>query len=125
MSNPVELNLDTLQQLLDMDDLDSNHEFSSSLLSDYFIQVVEKLEELKTLLRDGDIVGVGKVGHFLKGSSAAIGALSAQRICDDIQHWEKHGSQSEVRGFLAGKIKDLERVIPGTREQMDRYMSSR
>ena len=117
------INTETIQQLLGMDD-DDNHEFSSSLMTDYFIQLAEKVEEMKKLLGAGDIVGVGKVGHFLKGSSAALGATAAQRICDSIQHWEKEASHEDVRGFLDGKIKDLERIIPTMREGIERYIRS-
>lgn len=36
--------------------------------------------------RNKDLSQLGKYGHFLKGSSAALGVVQVQEICEKIQH---------------------------------------
>lgn len=83
---------DIFNQLLEMDD-DANHEFSKSILSDYFVQMEEKLPEMKELVESDKLEEAGKLAHFLKGSSAGVGAAIVRDLCDDMQHYTLKSSK--------------------------------
>ena len=58
-----------------------------------------------------DLPELSKLGHFLKGSSAAIGVVKVKNICENIQNW---GVCKEGDG--KGEIKEdkaLELIITG------------
>ena len=101
-----------INQLLEMDEGDE-HEFSRDILNEFFTQLEEKVPEFDDLLQKKDFDAVGKLGHFLKGSSAGVGAARIRQICDDIQHWEKNTTDPEE--FFHSKVADLKQAIPDTK----------
>ena len=80
--------------------------FSKSILQDYFSQVEEKLPEMHNLIQSGNLVEAGKLAHFLKGSSAGVGAANVRNICDDMQHYSLHST--DHKSYLESKLKELE-----------------
>lgn len=102
-------------QLVEMDD-DDQHEFTKSILQDFFEQMDENMIKLDELLAAGDLVALGKLGHFLKGSSAGVGAAIVRDICDDIQHYAL--KSNEPYKFLAGKIADLKVAVPIAKKEL-------
>ncbi len=103
MSQPIDTEI--FNQLLEMDD-DDKHEFSKSILEDYFSQVEEKLPELKNLIQNDNLVEAGKLAHFLKGSSAGVGAANVRDICDNMQHYTLHST--DHKNYLQTKMSELE-----------------
>ncbi|KAG2233951.1 hypothetical protein INT48_009764 [Thamnidium elegans] len=74
--NPEDLiDMNTFEQLLDMDDED-DHEFSYSIVLNYFEQADTTFKDMDNAL----------LGHFLKGSSAAIGLKRVKATCEKIQN---------------------------------------
>ena len=102
-----------INQLLEMDEGD-DHDFSREILQEFFEQLDNKIPEFDDLLRKKDFDSIGKLGHFLKGSSAGVGAARIREICDDIQHWQSHTTDPE--NFFTGKIEQLKLVIPDTKK---------
>ncbi|EQC53068.1 histidine-containing response regulator phosphotransferase Mpr1, partial [Schizosaccharomyces japonicus yFS275] len=76
----------TFDQLLEMDD-DDNHEFSKSIVSNYNEQATTTLDQLQEALDKRDLSSVSSLGHFLKGSSAALGLNRMKRACELIQRF--------------------------------------
>lgn len=115
MSENTELvDHETFAQLLDMDD-DDTHDFTNSLLTDYFEQMYIKVEELDALVKANKLDEVSQLGHFLKGSSASIGAERARNICDDIQHYSLNVPDNEAISYLQKKVDALRISIPVTK----------
>jgi osomolarity two-component system, phosphorelay intermediate protein YPD1 len=102
-----------INQLLEMDE-DDNHDFSREILQEFFQQFNEKITEFDHSLENKDYDSIGKLGHFLKGSSAGVGAARIRDICDDIQHWQMHTTDPE--SYFEEKIVMLKEVIPETKK---------
>lgn len=75
----------TFQQLLDMDEADNI--FSKGLVDDYREQADTTFKEMDTALGRKDLTELSQLGHFLKGSSAAIGLKKVQSSCEKIQNY--------------------------------------
>ncbi|KAG1413672.1 hypothetical protein G6F58_007353 [Rhizopus delemar] len=74
----------TFDQLLDMDDED-DHEFSYSIVLNYFEQAEATFKDMDKALKNKDLKELSQLGHFLKGSSAAIGLKKVKSTCEKIQ----------------------------------------
>jgi len=82
-------------QLLEMDD-DDDREFSKSLVDNYRSQFVETFTILQEALKAGDLRELYLKGHYLKGSSAALGLRKIRKTCEHIQNaGEKLGADRE------------------------------
>ncbi|KAF8895278.1 Hpt, histidine phosphotransferase protein [Infundibulicybe gibba] len=79
------IDMDTFQQILDLDDDD--HEFSRGMAWAYFSQVEQTFTEMDAALKAKDLTELHSLGHFLKGSSAALGVSKVQASCENIQHY--------------------------------------
>ncbi|KAG0256746.1 hypothetical protein BG011_004323 [Mortierella polycephala] len=76
----------TFDQLLEMDD-EEDHEFSRSLVWNYFEQAEKTFEELDQAMKELDFPDLSRLGHFLKGSSAALGLTKVKESCEKLQHY--------------------------------------
>ncbi|KAG2193576.1 signal transduction histidine kinase [Mucor mucedo] len=84
--NPEDLiDMNTFEQLLDMDDED-DHEFSYSIVLNYFEQADTTFKDMDEALEKKDLLELSRLGHFLKGSSAAIGLKKVKATCEKIQN---------------------------------------
>lgn len=105
---------ETFEQLLELDE-DDEHEFSKQMAWEYFGQMEVTLTKLDkalcvpdpflhllgqltpTLSDKKDLLTLSSLGHFLKGSSAALGAARVQQLCENIQYY------GELKDHRAGK----------------------
>ncbi|KAG0735337.1 hypothetical protein G6F62_010964 [Rhizopus arrhizus] len=78
------IDMTTFDQLLDMDDED-DHEFSYSIVLNYFEQAEATFKDMDKALKNKDLKELSQLGHFLKGSSAAIGLKKVKSTCEKIQ----------------------------------------
>lgn len=78
--------MEIFSQILEMDDDPDDREFSKSLVWEYFDQVVTTFEDMDQAIKANDLLKLSNLGHFLKGSSAALGILKVQETCEIIQH---------------------------------------
>ncbi|KAG0354849.1 signal transduction histidine kinase [Gamsiella multidivaricata] len=76
----------TFDQLLEMDD-EEDHEFSRSLVWNYFEQAEQTFKELDDAMTRLDFPDLSRLGHFLKGSSAALGLIRIRASCERLQHY--------------------------------------
>ncbi|KAI9597339.1 signal transduction histidine kinase, partial [Syncephalis fuscata] len=72
-------------QLLEMDD-DDEHEFSKSIVINFFEQAHTTFGEMDKAIEDKNLESYAKLGHFLKGSSATLGLQKVEDTCEKIQH---------------------------------------
>ncbi|KAJ3337353.1 hypothetical protein HDU93_001211 [Gonapodya sp. JEL0774] len=102
-ASPVKIDPDIIdegifEQLLEMDE-DEDREFSRELVVNYFEQARTTFEQMERDLSKEDLEAVGKLGHFLKGSSGALGLIKVRASCEEIQHMGKlrHGGKCVPR----------------------------
>ncbi|KAI8889499.1 histidine-phosphotransfer domain, HPT domain-containing protein [Backusella circina FSU 941] len=89
--------LDTslFEQLLSMDD-DSNPYFSYSIVLEYFEQAQKAFHDMNNAFTRYDLSELCRIGHFLKGSSAAIGLKQIKLCCEEIQNLNKLPDHTEA-----------------------------
>ncbi|KAJ7935418.1 histidine-phosphotransfer domain, HPT domain-containing protein [Mycena leptocephala] len=83
-------------QILELDEPDS-HEFSKEMVLAYFAQASTTFEDMDRELADEKLLKLSELGHFLKGSSAALGIKKVQAACEKMQHY------GELRDEVADK----------------------
>ncbi|KAL5615133.1 hypothetical protein BROUX41_005191 [Berkeleyomyces rouxiae] len=76
-------------QILEMDDSDSDRSFSRELVVDYLSQARDTFAKIRAALKKRDLPDLYDLGHYLKGSSAAIGLTHVQVHCQKIQQYGK------------------------------------
>lgn len=84
-STKVIIDSEMLRQLQELDD-DDTHEFSRDLVHGYFKQAESTFLEMDAAFAARDLEQLSHHGHFLKGSSATLGIIQVQGICEKIQH---------------------------------------
>lgn len=94
--------MEVFEQILELDEAGSR-EFSQDMVKEYLEQTQATIKLMDDSLCAGlslqsnsdvslalsakhELTQLGKHGHFLKGSSAALGVVQVQEICEKIQH---------------------------------------
>ncbi|KAG9120683.1 hypothetical protein FRC07_003722 [Ceratobasidium sp. 392] len=95
-------------QITEMDDDDPDCEFSREIVVDYFKQAATTFEELRQALEKEDLATLSAKGHFLKGSSAALGVKKVQESCEHVQHYG--AKRDEIAGIDLTAAQALRRV---------------
>ncbi|KAG5353204.1 hypothetical protein C0989_009385 [Termitomyces sp. Mn162] len=75
----------TFNQIIELDE-DETHEFSNGMITAYFAQAEQTFKNMDIALNEEDLKKLSSLGHFLKGSSAALGLYKVQALCAKIQH---------------------------------------
>ncbi|KAK6500721.1 hypothetical protein TWF506_003485 [Arthrobotrys conoides] len=100
---PDYVDVETFEQILEMDDGDPEREFSRGLVFGFFEQANTTFDEMDDSIRKKDLPQLSSLGHFLKGSSATLGLFKVRDICEKIQHL---GALKDEKG--SGDIKEDE-----------------
>ncbi|KAI9323369.1 putative phosphotransmitter protein Ypd1 [Dichotomocladium elegans] len=115
--NPEELiDMNTFDQLLDMDD-EEDHEFSFSIVTNYFEQAETTFKDMDDSFDKKDLAELSRLGHFLKGSSAAIGLKKVKDTCEKIQNI---GNRQDDAGAVleeADALKRIKDLLPRVKEE--------
>ncbi|KAF9418499.1 hypothetical protein BGZ94_009679 [Podila epigama] len=104
----------TFNQLLEMDD-EEDHEFSKSLVWNYFEQAETTFEDMNAAMKKLDFPDLSRLGHFLKGSSAALGLTKVKESCEKLQHY---GNRKDATGTNTITDKEAEDLIRALLAQM-------
>ncbi|KAI0048504.1 histidine kinase, phosphotransfer Hpt, partial [Auriscalpium vulgare] len=85
-------------------------DFSRSTVQEYFTQAVATFVKMQDALTEEKLKELSELGHFLKGSSAALGVARVQESCERIQHY--------------GHLRDEERPVDLSRAQALAYIAA-
>ena len=111
------IDIDVFEQLLEMDEED-DREFSKSLVWNYFEQAESTFEKMDAALAAQELKELSTLGHFLKGSSAAVGVTKVRNSCDTIQHY---GNCQDADGMTklseAEAFEKLKRTLEQVKEE--------
>ncbi|KXN88151.1 Multistep phosphorelay regulator 1 [Leucoagaricus sp. SymC.cos] len=77
---------ETFNQILDLDE-DDEHEFSQQMVQEFYTQAETTFTEMDALYKEKQLATLSDKGHFLKGSSAAIGLSMVRESCEEIQNY--------------------------------------
>ncbi|KIJ59457.1 hypothetical protein HYDPIDRAFT_100660, partial [Hydnomerulius pinastri MD-312] len=109
------VDIETFEQILDLDD-DDDREFSRGMVKDYLEQAEVTVNNMDESFSKKELAQLSQLGHYLKGSSAALGVVQVQAICEKIQHLgnridpdkEPEGKEAKITAEDAlAKIKPL------------------
>ncbi|KAF4463611.1 histidine phosphotransferase hpt1p [Fusarium albosuccineum] len=89
------IDVETFQQILEMDDEGDEQEFSRSIVYGFFDQAENTLRDMEQALEKEDLAMLGALGKFLKGSAATLGAI---KVHDDAQKIEYYGKGRDSDG---------------------------
>ncbi|KAF8981949.1 hypothetical protein BGZ46_002049 [Entomortierella lignicola] len=103
----------TFDQLLEMDDEDE--QFSRSLVLNYFEQAEETFKALNKAMSQLEFPELTRLGHFLKGSSAALGLIKIRESCEKLQHY---GNRKDAEGAETITDSEAEILIRALLDQM-------
>lgn len=85
------INMEIFSQIQDMDDDDDDeaggHEFSKGIVWGYFEQAESTFKQMQDAIEEPSLWKLSSLGHFLKGSSAALGIIKVQNSCEKMQHY--------------------------------------
>ncbi|KAG2065698.1 histidine-phosphotransfer domain, HPT domain-containing protein [Suillus decipiens] len=70
-------------------DLDEDPSFISMMVNDYIEQVDSTFNKMDQAMEAKDLKEISQLGHFLKGSSAALGVKQVSLTCEKIQNTAK------------------------------------
>jgi len=91
-----------------MDEDEVDHEFSRGIVLNYFEQAITTFDEMDQALEAKDLLKLSDLGHFLKGSSAALGVAKVQWSCEKMQHYGK--LRDEVNSLDLDETTALEKI---------------
>ncbi|KAI0325046.1 histidine-phosphotransfer domain HPT domain-containing protein [Cubamyces sp. BRFM 1775] len=121
------IDLDTFNQILDLDE-DETHDFSLGMAEAYFTQASTTFVDMDQAFEKKDLAKLSSLGHFLKGSSAALGVSAVQATCEHIQHYgalrdEENGTDLTAEDALA-KIGPLLKRVKREYEVAERWLKN-
>lgn len=99
----------TFSQILEMDEDEEEREFSTGIILNFFEQAEGTFAQMETALQDKNLLELSSLGHFLKGSSAALGLTKVKNSCEKIQHLGAGKDESGITNIGDPKI-SLEKV---------------
>jgi len=102
---PKVLDMDIFRQILDLDEEDDN-DFSLPMVEEYFKQAEDTFRKLDKTFTDKNLSELSSLGHFFKGSSAAIGLVKVQASCEKIQHYGVQRDEEAKKDLKPGEALD-------------------
>lgn len=81
---PQLVNMDTLTELMALDD-DGSNEFVIDMLRSGFQQVDDNIDVLSSHAKNNNIDAYKKLGHYLKGALITLGLASMADTCEKMQ----------------------------------------
>jgi len=107
--SPSVIDMDIFSQLLEMDDDEEDREFSREIVWNYFSQAETTFEEMEKANKEKNLSELSTLGHFLKGSSAAVGVIKVRDSCENMQHYGKSRDKDGVTELTQDEA--LKRVV--------------
>jgi len=103
--------MDIFSQILELDE-EGDHEFSLSMVNDYFSQAEDTFQDLDKNYTAKNLLELSRLGHFFKGSSVALGLEKVKASCEKIQHF------GVKRDEEAGKDLEAEEALDKIKNQL-------
>ncbi|KAH7099421.1 histidine-phosphotransfer domain, HPT domain-containing protein [Auriculariales sp. MPI-PUGE-AT-0066] len=103
------INMDIFDQILELEDGD-NYEFSVGMTQQYLDQAESTFKDMDAAFDKKDLKQLKDLGHFLKGSSSALGISKVQHSCEIIYNYGKCRNATNTKDITEDVA--LNRVAP-------------
>lgn len=94
----------------------------------YFSQVGTTFDDMDKAFEIKDLAKLSSLGHFLKGSSAALGVSKVQASCEKIQHYGQLRDEEENKDLTSEaalrKIKPLLETVKDEYAVAEKWMKN-
>lgn len=94
----------------------------------YFSQVSTTFGDMDKAFKIQDLAKLSSLGHFLKGSSAALGVSKVQASCEKIQHYGQLRDEEEMKDLTSeaalGMIKPLLETVKDEYAVAEKWMKN-
>lgn len=101
---------ETLEQLKQIDE---DGEFRETIIHNYFDQAETTFKEMDEAFANREFDKLANLGHYLKGSSAAIGVLKVKASCERIQHC----NQTSLEIPSSAKLEEMANMLNAVRSE--------
>ncbi|KAF3177258.1 hypothetical protein TWF225_003052 [Orbilia oligospora] len=111
------VDVETFEQILEMDDGDPDRDFSRGLVFGFFEQAKSTFDEMDDSINKKDLAQLSSLGHFLKGSSATLGLFKVRDTCEKIQHLgalKDEGGNIDIKEEEA--LRKITKLLPRMKE---------
>ncbi|CAO3564630.1 unnamed protein product [Mortierella alpina] len=88
--------------------LDEDTAFVRTLVDDYFEQAERTIEEMQEAVKEKKFTKLSELGHFLKGSSAAVGIIKMKVSCGRLHNY---GNRLDAEGINTLKDEEALKMI--------------
>ncbi|KAG0263422.1 hypothetical protein BG011_008829 [Mortierella polycephala] len=117
----------TFDQLVGIcEDDDDNGEFLRTLIGDYFKQAERTNEDMETAVSNQDFSQLARLGHFLKGSSAALGIIKVKESCEKLENFgqlkDADGTNTITETEAETRIRELLAQVRLENEEAETYL---
>ncbi|KAK7206119.1 histidine-phosphotransfer domain, HPT domain-containing protein [Myxozyma melibiosi] len=111
------IDLTIFEQILEMDD-DEDHEFSIEIINSFYDQAETTFGDMDKAIEKKDIAELSQLGHFLKGSSAAVGVVRVKDICEKIQNLGHQLDESGKKPIeVDTALEAITKLLPEVKEE--------
>ena len=111
----------TFDQLLEMDEDNVEREFSRGIVYNYFEQVDTTFASMEKNIKEENLAELSSLGHFLKGSSAALGLTQVKASCELIQNY---GARKDIDGSIIQNdkvaLQKIQQMLEATKQNYAR-----
>ncbi|HET7476159.1 MAG TPA: Hpt domain-containing protein [Dermatophilaceae bacterium] len=102
------------QVLVDLQEAleDSSGEFLRNLADVYRRQAAALVADMRDAARSGDLGGLSRAAHSLKGSSANVGGTRLAAMCAELERWDGAGPGLDTKiSTIQGEVERLQREM--------------
>ncbi|KAF8987271.1 hypothetical protein CPC16_004179 [Podila verticillata] len=101
----------TFDQLLELDD--DEHRFTRGLVWRYFDQAEEIFNDMESAVASKNFPELSRLGHFFKGSSAALGLTKIKESCEKLQRLGNLKDTVELKPITSSEAETSIRELLG------------
>ncbi|KAF3911440.1 hypothetical protein ABW20_dc0104551 [Dactylellina cionopaga] len=112
------VDIETFEQILEMDEDPDDKDFSKPLVFGFFDQAETTFDEMDIAITEKDLDKLSALGHFLKGSSATLGIKNVRDSCEKIQHWGAKKDETGNKDISEEKaLKYIKDIVPQMKKE--------
>jgi len=109
-----------MDEVEDEDDGEGDHSFSRGIVFGFFEQAEKTFQDMEKAIAARDLPTLSSLGHFLKGSSAALGIIKVQNGCERIQHYGNQRDEEANTSLTEDEaLKRIETLLSGCKRDYE------
>lgn len=116
------IDMEVFDQIVELDDGD--YSFVSAMVTEYLQQVKTTFKDMDKAMETKDLKQISQLGHFLKGSSAALGVKRVSATCEKIQNTAKGIPTEKTLEEVTSLLKRVKEESDAAKRWLQEYCST-